>query len=316
MLAAGLVGVLLSDIRWPSADIQHAFAAQELAKARKLAAEAEEVEARARAAWLDTRVLADAHQARVQAEQMQALGWGAAVMLVSVGSALTIVISLMVWGTLTAWRHGLTVYPNADGHYPIFLQRLPGGGLRVLDTSRGLTPLIETDGQGNVFMPLPASEVTSLQLATQAQQAAVMIGVSKQSGDDYELPERIGRAAQSMMNLSQPATGDGVRLVYVNDPRRAQREKREMELSELREFIRRGWVIGLGRATWLGNTFSSTGRRCSKAYWMTLTDRLVQARVVEPAPGGGYRPIVTAAEALQAFGLSDDTSGGGQEQGG
>lgn len=315
VLSAGLVGVLLADVRWPSSDIQHAYAAQELARARRLAAEAAEAEAKARTAWLDTYVLAEAHHARVQAEQMQALGWGAAVMIVSVGSAFAMVIALVVWGTLTAWRRGLTVYPNADGHYPIFVQRLGGGGLRVLDTSRGLAPLLETDGQGAVTMPLPASEMTSLQLATQAQQAAVMIGVSKQSGNDYEMPERIGRAAQSMMNLSQPAAGDGLRLVYVNDPLRAQREKREMELSELREFIQRGWVIGLGRATWLGSTFACTGRRCSKSYWMTLTDRLVQARVVEPAPGGGYRPIVTAGEALRAFGLAD-ARGGGQEKGG
>jgi hypothetical protein len=311
VLAAGLVGVLLSDIRWPSADIQSAYAAQELAKARKLEAEAAEAEAKARAASLDTQVLADAHAQRVQAEQMQALGWGAAVMVFSVGGALAVV----VWGLLTAWKHGVTVFPNRDGLYPIFIQRLPGGGVRVLDTSRGLTPLMQIDASGEVSMPLPASEMTALQLATQAQQAAVMIGVSKRSGDDYDMPERISKAAQNVMTLAQPATGDGVRLVYVNDARRAQRDRRETELSELREFIQRGWLLGLSREKWLGTTFSCTGRRCSKSYWMTLVDRLSQAQVIEPKPGGGYQPIVTVDVALEVFGLSDQHAAVGQEPG-
>lgn len=305
VLAAGVIGAMLADVRWPSPAILAAYAAQEQAKARQIAAAAA-------AAEYEARVLADAHPERVRAEQIRALGYGVAVAVVSVGGALALSVLAITW----AWRTGVTVYPNADGHYPILVQRLAGGGVRVLDTSRSLAPLVETDGRGEVRMPLPASEMTALQLATQAQQAAVMIGVSKNSRNDYEMPERIGQAARSMLTMAQPAAPGAVRMVYVNDPRRAGRERAEMELGELREFIRQGWVIGLSRDKWLGSTFATTGRRCSKSYWMSLIDKLSRAQAIEPKPGGGYQPIVTVEAALETFGLSDQQAAVGQEPGG
>lgn len=292
VLAALVIGLLLSDaLAEPAAIVE--------ARARQAQANASAAEARAAQAWVqaeaDRRVLPEIEQGK----RWAALGSGVAYAIATIGAALAIAAWLNV--------RARVIYPNADGHYPIIVDRRLNGETRVIDTSRGLGPVIVLKPNGTALMPTPASEASALQIATQAQAAATMIGVASRAAAG-DVSDRMQRAAGSLPAPSFARTSDDpLRLVYVSDPKQANRQKHEMELRELREIIEQGWAFGLSRERWLGATFACTGRRCSRAYWERLMERLSRANLISPNAQGGWAPTVTADEALRAFGLIPET---------
>jgi len=272
IVAALALGLLLTGaLAQQDSAVIAAIAEQERAKAAKMQAEAETAAARAIEARLDAQAMAAALPAIADGKRWSAWGLGAAMAVLLVGLALDAVL----WLGLRAF----VVYPNDQGHWPIVLG--PHGGT------------------------LPGLNDVPLQIATQAQASAAMIGVAGASKQPVaDVAERVSRAAQALPAPTFAAASasdgdaDGVRLVYVNDP---QRGKAGRKLSDIEELIRRGWEVGLKREMWMGKRFTKTGNRISRPYYDELMAMLERAGLVENA--NGWRPLVTVEDALRAFGL-------------
>jgi len=300
VLAALVIGLVLSGALRQSPAITAAVARQEAAKAAKLEAEADQAGAQAEIAQNEAEAARLALPAIAASKRWYALAGGIAFGVLAVGLAMAAV----TWANVRA----RTVYPNADGHYPIFVDRFLDGSLRVLDTSRGLGPVTRVALDGAAAMPLPASEAAALRLATQAQAAAVMIGVSATSHSGADVAERVKRAAGALPAPTFASAGeDGLQMVYVKG---GAQSKAERERQDSEEFIRRGWAGGLARSRWMGEKFQGTGNRIGRTYYDELCRMLARAGVIADE-GDGWRPLVSVDEALDAFGLahSDSTSG-------
>lgn len=291
-----IIGLMASDALRPSPEIA-------AAQARREQAIALQAEAAAAEAWTAAAAKEAARPATEAKLRMIEFSIGGSIAILTIGASMAMVIFLNVRAS--------TIYPNADGHYPIIVDRRKGRLLTV-DTSRGLGPVMIEGQDGTFTFPLPGSEASQLQIATNAQAAAVMIGVARKAEGEAVL-ERVARASANLPapRFAEPSS-DSLKLVYVNDPNRAKRERAEAELSELREFIERGWLAGLSRERWMGSTFGCTGRRCSRSYWERIIERLSKANLVEQDAQGAWVPSVTREAALESFGLTG-AGGGGRE---
>lgn len=304
---AMFIGYTLAGWFTPNAEIIAAQAQQERAKAAQM-------EQAALQAALDTQARTAALDATVTSIRMAALGGALAFTLVAVGAAGAAALWLITRARVAA----SVLYPNRDGHYPLIMQNLGGGAVRVLDTSRALGPLITAFADGDASMPLSGSEETHAGLATSALQAAVMLGVSRNAKTDFEVPARAAKALNDMPKpiFASGGTSESTRLVYVNDKRRNVLSEREKEMRELREFIETGARLGYGREAWMQYRFASTGRTCSKSYWRNrLVGACLSANVLSEKPSGGYELACTVEEALAAFGfpVGSVAVAGGQE---
>jgi len=276
ILAASAVGLMAAGIvtqRDPA--VAAAIAAQERAKAVKLQAEAEVAQAQAAQANIETAARLAALPAIVESKRWMALSAGIAVAVVLIGLAFAAVLYVCV--------HAVTLYPN-EGQWPIVPGRF---GWQLPGLANGPAPL---------------------QIATQAQAAATMIGVTRASQSNAPVQDIARRTSQAAQALPVPtfdaATGDGLHIVYRN----GKQTKAQRELQDIEEFIRRGWVIGLQRSNWLGKTFSGSGNKIGRAYYDDLLkNKLAKAGLVEDIGGHGWQTIVTLDEALDAFGLAHTT---------
>jgi len=290
IVAAAVGGLMFSGLaarRDPA--VIAAIAEQERAKAAKLNAQADVARAAADRAQVDAQAQAAALPAIVASIRMTALGVGIAVVIATVGIALAVVI--------LATTRAITIYPNANGQWPIIADRRRGGALLLVDTSRALGPVMLIGADG-VKMPLPASEESALQLATQAQASTTMIGIAARSdGPMSNVTERVQQGAKAL-----PApTFDNVRLVYVKN---GGQTKAQREMQDLEEIIRIGWVTGLQRSRWLNKSFSGTGNRIGRSYYDTIMQKLQRAGLIEDRGGDGWAPLIPVDEALDAFGLA------------
>ncbi len=270
-LAVGLMAAGIVTQRDPA--VVAAIAAQERAKAEKLEAEAATAQAQAAQANIETAARLAALPAIVEGKRWMALSAGIAVAVVLIGLAFAAVLYVCV--------RAVTLYPNHEGHWPIVLGRL---GWQLPGLANGPAPL---------------------QIATQAQAAATMIGVTRASQSNAPVQDIAKRTSQAAQALPVPtfdaATGDGLKLVYVKN---GKQSKAQREMQDVEEFVRRGWVIGLQRSHWLGQKFSGSGNKIGRAYYDDLMSKLARAGLVEDIGGHGWQTIVTLDEALDAFGLA------------
>jgi hypothetical protein len=293
IVSAFVIGLFITD----------AFAdhgALDAAQARAAQARASAAEAVAAQAWVEARAAEQSQEQMAQAARIRVLGLNIAAAVACVGLAL----ALVTWANVRA----RVVYPNASGQYGLLVDRRRNGELWVLDPARMLGPaLIVEDANLAVHAPLSAPVEAHLQLATQAQAAGVMTGLAAVSDPAVNMAERMKSAAQALPAPTFAQTGDMPRFIFVSDPSRHAQAKRDQALREVDEFIRRGWVTGISRDRWMGETFG-TGRQCTKGYWGTLIEQLERAHVIAPTPQGGHAPAVPLQEALAAFGLEEQKS--------
>lgn len=299
--AALIAGAWLSTIGQPSPQLQAALAEQQSAKAEELRAQADQARAAAAAAWNDTEAKRLAQPEIAAAARWWALAPAIAGAIVLIGGALAIV----AWLQLRA----RVIYPNADGLYPILIDRRRGGALVIADTSRQFSSVITIDTQGKLLAPAP-SEQTAARLATQAQAAGAMVGIAKKETGEA-ITERVKATAGALPvpQFAQLAPSGaevvetGPNFVYVKAPGSS---KAQRDLQDVGEFIQTSWgPRGLARAAWLGQRLEGTGNKVSRGYYDELTKRLASAGVIVNA-GEGWRPAVELEEALDAFGLAHD----------
>ena len=272
--------------RW-QAPVVAALAEQEQARAETLRAEAAR-------AWAETRATLAAAPGVIAGKEILAVGLNLAFVILAVGTA----VAFVIWATV----HAGVVYPNAQGQYPIVMERRANGEVWVHDTARALqasTYLMP----GGVYAPAVGSEEAALQLATQAQASSVMIGIAGKAQAE-QVVERVNRAGASLPAPSFGQNGGGPRFVYVKD-RAAQQQTAQIFMADLRELIEQGWgARSLHRAMWIGYRFHS-GNKCSRPYYDRLMEKLSKAACAR-AEGEGWTPAVPLADALQAFGLETD----------
>lgn len=273
IVSALVLGLLIAGIvTQRDDDVLAAIAAQERAKAAKLEAQAETAKALADQERIETEAQAAALPAIVEGKRWMAISAGIASAIVFIGLALATVAYVFV--------RAVTLYPNEQGHWPIVAGRL---GWELPGLSNGPAPL---------------------QIATQAQASATMIGIARAGSESgvQEVARRMGEAAKALPAPTfDAANGDGLQLVYVKN---GQQSKAARELQDVEEFIRRGWMIGLQRSHWLGQKFAGSGNKIGRAYYDDLMQKLARAGLVEDIGGHGFQTIVTLDEALDAFGLA------------
>jgi len=272
IVSALVLGLLIAGIvTQRDDDVLAAIAAQERAKAAKLQAQAETAKALADQERIETEAQAAALPAIVESKRWMAISAGIASAIVFIGLACAAVAYAFV--------RAVTLYPNAQGHWPIVPGRL---GWELPGLANGPAPL---------------------QIATQAQAASTMIGIARAGSESgvQEVARRMGDAAKALPAPTfDTANGDGLHIVYRNGKQtKAQRERQDIE-----EFIRRGWVVGLHRENWLYKTFSGSGNKIGRAYYDDLMKILKEANLIEDVGGHGFQTIVTLDEALDAFGLA------------
>lgn len=294
-------GAWLASLGQASPELRAAIAEQGRAKADELSAEADQARAAAAAAWNDVEAKRLAQSEIAAADRWWALAPAIAGGILLIGGAFAIVAWLQLRARI--------VYPNADGLYPILIDRKLGGALVIADTSRQLSSVVTIDAQGNLLTPAP-SEQTAARLATQAQAAGAMVGIAKKNTGEA-IAERV-KAAAGALPVPQfaqlaPSGADVVEaepnFVYVKAPGTT---KAQRDLQDVGEFIRTGWgPRGLARAAWLGLRLEGTGNRVSRGYYDELTKRLATAGVIVNE-GEGWRPAVEIDEALDAFGLAHE----------
>ncbi|HEY4691111.1 MAG TPA: hypothetical protein VIK33_17505 [Anaerolineae bacterium] len=303
------VGALAGDayVRSRPAVIE-AVAAREMAIAEQEQARAEQERARAaaeRSQAAEAQTRADALRAALPSLTLSfrfvAIGIGTGLAVLLIGGSLAAVC----WFNVRA----RVIYPNSAGQWPIVIERKFGGALWLVDTARGLGPVTQVDCD-QATMPLPASEATALQIATQAQAATAMIGIARQSDTPAErIAERVKAAAE---NLPAPtfanAADGGMQMVYVKQPgnSKAAREKQDLE-----QFIRLGWgARGLSRRAWVPSVFTKTGNRCTRGYYESIMETLEKAGLAAKDESGAWSAVVDMDEALDAFGLAHEVEDG------
>lgn len=288
VLALWLARPVPEPLAQAQAETERARAEQERARAAQLRAEAAITAAHARTAAAEAEAAEKAVPQMSVGRMLAYIGGGSAVAVLLIGGALAAV----AWANTKA----RVVYPDANGFYPILIERQAGGAV-VVDVSRALGPVIRVVGDGKVQMPLPASEQSALQIATQAQAAATMLGVSRAGKPVVDVAERIGKAAA---NLPAPTfSTDEPRFVYVNNDGSS---KSARFMADLREFIVAAWQTGLTRSLWLGRRFES-GNRCSRTYYDMLCKHLAKANCIHKE-GGEWTVSVELEQALDAFQFS------------
>lgn len=302
LVAVFIIGLMAArTMAETSSEVQAAIAEQERAKAEALRAQADAERAAAAEAWTQAEAARQALPEQAAAQRWWALGPAIAGTIIFVGGALALVTWLQIRARI--------VYPNADGLYPIVIDRKLGGGMVIADTSRQLSSVVAIDAEGNSTAPLLPDMQTAARLATQAQAAGAMIGLAK--GSDAAAPPdpSIGSGSLPVPQFAQLAPGGaevietGPNFVYV---KAAGNTKAQRDLQDIGEFIRTGWgPRGLARAAWLGKRLAGTGNKVSRGYYDELTGRLAKAAVIVN-DGDGWRPAVTLDEALDAFGLAHD----------
>ena len=277
-----IAGAWLFNLGQPSAQMQAALVEQQDAKAEELRAQADQARAAAAATWNDVEAKRLALPEIAAAARWWALAPAIAGGILLIGGAFAIV----AWLQLRA----RVVYPNADGLYPILIDRRRGGALVIADTSRQLSSVITIDAKGNLLTPAP-SEQTAARLATQAQAAGAMVGIAKKDTGEA-IAERVKGAAGALPvpQFAQLAPGGaevvetGPNFVYVKAPGSS---KAQRDLQDVGEFIRTGWgPRGLARAAWLSQRLEGTGNKISRGYYDELTKRLASAGVIVNAGEG------------------------------
>jgi hypothetical protein len=300
--AALIAGAAFSAIRQPSPQVDAAIAEQEHAKAETLNAQADQARAAAADAWNTTEARRLAQPEIAAAARWWALGPAIAATILLVGAALAIVARLQLAARV--------VYPNADGLYPILIERKWGGAIVIADTSRQFSSIATIDAAGRICGPEP-SEQTAARLATQAQAAGAMVGMARKD-TAQAITERV-KATAGALPVPQfaritPGSGevvedDGANFVYVKAPGTT---KAQRDLQDVGEFIRDSWgPRGLARAAWLGQKFTGTGNKVSRGYYDELTRRLATAGVIVK-DGERWKTAVELDEALDAFGLAHE----------
>jgi len=302
LLAAGLLGFgVASQINPQAPAIVAARAAQEQAKADLLQAKADTEKIAAERARAFYQAIVDALPEITAGIRWAALGTGIAIGFLSCGLAYAVV----TW----ALNRARAVYPNSSGQWPMLTRRVqekgkPGKWI-ITDPSRLLGPVAVVGDDGVVDYPLPASEASALQLATQSQASGVMVGVSRRAAGT-DVAERVRQAAKMIPAPTFENAGNGApHFVYVTDARRARAQR---TLQDLEEFIQFGWTTrGLARSAWVGQGLKfRSGNDVTRKYYDSLCERLEKARVAENT-GDGWQPVVELSEALQAFGLETKT---------
>jgi len=303
IVAALLLGLNLSGVvERQSADVLAAIAKQEQAKADKLQAEADITRQSAEQARLETEAKRQALPEFAASLRWYALSGGIAFAVLAVGLA---------WAAVTfAQTRAQCVYPDRAGQWPILVSRKWDGSLLIADTSRSLSPVLRIDRQGNVTALIETSELSGLQLATQAQASGAMVAIARGGQQPADaIVESVSRAAERIPAPTFANSGDArsVRFVYVKQAGAANTEAGR-DLSDLREFISGAKVRGLARRTWLGLRFAS-GHECTRTRYDDLIRKLERASVI-CREGQSWRLAVSEAEALDAFGIGDkDISG-------
>lgn len=306
IVAALLIGLNLSRLADRQApDIRAAIAKQEQAKADELQAEADIMRQSAEQARLDTEAKRQALPELTASVRWYALGGAIAFAVLAVGLA---------WAAVTYARtRAQCVYPDARGQWPILIDRRWDGVLLIADTSRNLSPVMQIDRVGNVAALIEPTELSALQLATQAQASGAMVAIAR--GGNQSAGKVIETVTQAAKQLPAPTFanangGDGLRFVYVKQAAAANTEAGR-DLADLREFITGAKVRGLVRRAWLGLRFAS-GHECTRTRYDELIRQCERAGVI-CREGQSWKLAVSEAEALDAFGVGDkDIPGEGE----
>lgn len=267
--------------------VSQAIARQEQARARALEAAAAEAEARAAEAQTRAAAAREAQSSIVYFWRWSFVGVGGAVFIVLIGGALVLV----------GWmRHrSKLIYPNRAGHWPLIVHTLRGGEILLTDPMRALGPVTVIRAGDET-----ASESTRLQIATQAQASAVMLGIaSRANGDD--VAKRVSKASEALPAPTFASGGapGGLRMVYVKQGNGTSEAQRDLQ--DLREFIQGAGVRGLARRAWMGQHFSS-GHECTRARYDELIQHCEKAGVIKHE-GQTWMLSVSESEALDAFGI-------------
>ena len=271
-----IIGLTANSALQSSPETRAAIARQENARAAKLEAEAAEAQTRAEAAQ-------KAQSAIVYFWQWTYTGLGAGLLILFIGAA---VVGVR-WLNLRAQL----VY-SANGQAPLVMRSI-NGEFVILDPARSLSGV-------TAFTELAApSEAAQLQLASQAQAAAVMISIAR-NGED--IAKRISKAADVLPVPSfGGASGDGgPRFVYVKNGANGISEA-QRDLQDVREFLTGAAIRGLSRRAWMGHNFSS-GHNGTRARYDALIQSCQRANIITN-DGNGWKLAVPEAEALDAFGV-------------
>jgi hypothetical protein len=296
VVAALLLGLNLSGVvERLSSEVLAAIAEQERAKADKLRADAELAQQSAEQARIETEAKQQALPEIAASKRWYALGGGIAFAVLAVGLA---------WAAVTyAQTRAQCVYPDRAGQWPILITRRWDGAVLIADTSRSLSPVLRIDWQGNVTALIETSELSALQLATQAQASGAMVAIARGGQQPAEgIIESVSRAAERIPAPTFANSGEGMRFVYVKQAGAANTQAGR-DLSDLREFITGAKTRGLSRRAWLGVRFAS-GHDCTRTRYDDLIRKLERAGVI-CREGQSWRLAVSEAEALDAFGIGD-----------
>lgn len=310
VLAAAVIGAgLAGRSLFQAPEIRAELAHQESAKAAVMAAQAESARAAAAMRASDAAAWQATEADRAAAIRAAAYGLAGALVILALGGAMA--------GAHWLELQARTIRPTAAG-WPILTERQSDGALAVIDTARLIGPVAIVCQDGQVLAPAVGAEETMARIATQAQAAAVLVGVAasaKGGGQADAVIERVTAVAERLPAPQFAAApvgaadqDDGLRLVYVHQ---AQSQS-AMELAELGEMIRQAEIRGLARSTWIGDGAGrrpfmfATRRECNRARYETMIDRLRKAGVVEPA-GRSWRLSVGVDEALAAFRIDSES---------
>lgn len=298
LVMALLLGVLLAAVAvGTSPEVINARAQTELARAKQEQAKAMAEQAKAQQELYRAEGLRLAIPSIEAGYRVAYFGGGLALMVFTVGGAWAVV----VWLNMRA----MVVYPNGAGHYPLLVSRSWDGSTRIVDTSRGFGAVTVISADNVVSLPVGGSEQAQLQISTQAQAAAALVGIASRSNTaPAEVVKRTAAAASGLPapQFNATASGDNLRLVYVKKPGAANTEAAR-DLQDLKEFIEGLPMRGAARRGWMGYTFRS-GHECTRARYDDLMTKLKAAGVLVE-DGTSYRLGVEVSEALDAFGVGE-----------
>lgn len=282
---AAVVGFLLSRYNLEnSPEMRRQYAAQERARIAVVNAQADKERAWAEQAQIDAEAKRAAMDSLTAAWRWYALGPAVA----------------------------MTVYPNAQGQYPLIVNRkgmLTGGGLEVIHTGRMLHGAVTIDGRGNVLTE-QVSEQSALQLAQNDLAASVMVGVV--NGDrDGDLAQKITETAKGLAGMMQvPQLTGSLSTEQPQAPGLSVESEEDLLRMELREFLERGKLVnGWTRLNWIGNKsqdkkpykFRASGRECNRDRYDTFIGQLSRANVLQRV-GNSWEMRCSLDEALEAMG--------------
>lgn len=270
-----VLGLTANSALQSSPEARAAIARQERARAAQLEAQAAQAQTFANAA------------AEAQSSIVYAFRWGA----VGVGIGLLILFVGGAWWAVHWLRvRAMTLSPR-NGLMPLVVTRVDGQWI-VLDTARSLSGVTS-------FTELAApSEAAQLQLASQAQAAAVMTSIAR-NGED--IAKRISKAADVLPVPSFGGAGEaGPRFVYVKNGAAGVTEA-QRDLQDLKEFLQGASVRGLSRRAWMGHHFGS-GHDCTRSRYDDLIHKCQKANVITN-DSNGWALAVSESEALDAFGV-------------